>query len=542
MIAAPPALPTGTDAVQLLELLRREGVTDGLVPGSQAEAEAIEVRKWALQSPTKFAIALGYDVFPQQRTTEAAVLEHERVAIQGCHSSGKTFWLCIMACWWVLAHEDALVLTTAPTMEQVKNVVWGNLRVIANRAREVLGLRIRAPDRTQWVVDDSRSIQGRSTARAVNFQGYHSPNCLIVIDEAPGLIEDLWGAIDGITASGNIRIVMLGNPTIPSGMFYEACNHKADWLNIQYSALRDNPNTIGLPLSDWTESENPHGMSELEMGRLATLLAMENDDPELDRDETHHMTKRRWIRDRWLDWGRREDPQWWSRVLGQFPPEGEYSLISRRALDGARREPEFEIAAATALEWGVDVAGSGQNDTVVVARQGQNMLGLWTFNEADARAKVMSTIQPYLNQTAVIRVDFVGMGEYFTNSMADWLAAIDLPIDLIGVNVGRASSDKGRYANLRMELSWTLKQRFDDGRIRGVTDEKLRRELLSLQWAPNDHGVREMESKRKMAERMVPSPDRADALTLAFAELDLGDVQTNQTVLYEPDEFSIGEF
>ena len=530
------------DAQRLIELMRSEDLF-GLNEGSTAaNAELARTREFAMQSPTHFAIALGYEVFPQQRTTEKEVLENERVAIQGCHSSGKTFWLCMMAVWWVLAHEDALVLTTAPTFEQVTKVVWSNIRSIAQRAVDYLKLPIKGPDRTQWMLEDGRSIQGRSTARAVNFQGYHSPNCLIIIDEARGLIEDLWGAIDGITASGNIRIVMLGNPTISSGMFFEACNHKEDWVNVRYSALRDNPNVTGLPLSEWKESESPLGMDDVEKGRLATLLQMEKNDPQLLKDETIHMAKRKWIRDRWMDWGRREDPQWWSRVLGQFPPEDEHSLISRASVDRAMRKPELELAGAWEIEWGVDVAGSGQNDTVVVARQGDDLLGLWPIDDKDSRDKVKAIIQPWLNQTRVIRVDFAGMGEYFTNDMADWLSYIDLPVELIGVNVGRASSDNSRFMNLRMELSWRLKQRFDEGRIRGVTDEKLRRELLSLRWFVTERGVRQMEPKKEMEERGVPSPDRADALTLAFAGLDMTDVQTNTTMVYEPDDFSIGEF
>ena len=532
-------LPTGGgfDSGYLIELLRSDALTAG-----DADPELEELRAFAMESPSQFAVALGYDVFPQQFTTEWAVMEHERVAIRGCHSSGKTFFMSILAVWWVLKYEDALVLTTAPTLEQVTKVMWGYIRTVARRAREKLKLTGRAPDKTQWMLDDGRSIQGRSTARAVNFQGYHSPNCLIIIDEAPGLIEDLWGAIDGITASGNIRIVMLGNPTISSGMFFEASRYREGWTAIRYSALRDNPNVTELPLSEWKESENPIGMDETERGRLATLLAFDKNDPELDNDETIHMAKRRWIRERWMDWGRREDPQWHSRVLGEFPPEDEHSLIARSALDRAGAPAKLEIEAADAIEWGVDVAGSGQNDTVVVARQGEDLLGLWALPDKDSRAAVKHVIQPWLNQTAVVRVDFAGMGEYFTNDMADWLSRIDLPIQLIGVNVGRGSSDSSRYMNLRMELSWRLKQRFDEGKIRGVRDEKLRRELLSLRWFVTERGVRQMEPKKEMEERGVPSPDRADALTLAFAGLDMQDVQANATIVYEPDDFSIGEF
>ena len=47
--------------------------------------------KIALEHPVTFATAIGLDVFPQQVTTSDAVLRYGKVAIRGCHSSGKTF-------------------------------------------------------------------------------------------------------------------------------------------------------------------------------------------------------------------------------------------------------------------------------------------------------------------------------------------------------------------------------------------------------------------------------------------------------------------
>ena len=487
-----------------------------------------------MQSPAHLLTYLGFDVFPQQLQTQEAVLNNQKVAIRGCHSSGKTFFMAGVAVWWVLRNNPALVLTTAPTFEQVTKIMWGEINKLVPMVQEKLGLKLKLPDKSQWQLEPKRQVLGRSTNRAVQLQGYHSENMLLIIDEAPGLEEDLWGAIDGITASGRTRIVMLGNPTISSGMFYEASNFRQGWKTVAFNALRDNPNVLTLPLGEWREKDIPPGLGDEELGRLATLVQMEDDDPELDADVTHHMTNRRWIRDRWMDWGRRGDPQWYSRVLGEFPPENADSLISRGHLDEARREPEMEIEEAEGIEWGVDVAGSGQNDTVVAARSGDDMLGIWAFPHKDARRAVLQLLLPYLNQTSVVRIDMAGMGEYFVNWIAEEIAKSGLPVEVLGVNVGRSSSDQNKVNYLlRMELSWNLKTRFERGRIRGVTDEKLRRELLSLVWSVNDRGVREMESKRKMKERGVPSPDRADALTLAYADLTTFDVQANQSILYE---------
>jgi hypothetical protein len=55
----------------------------------------------------------------------------------------------------------------------------------------------------------------------VRFQGFHG-RLLIVVDEAPGVKADIWEAIEGIRAGGDVRVLALGNPTIASGPFYDA--------------------------------------------------------------------------------------------------------------------------------------------------------------------------------------------------------------------------------------------------------------------------------------------------------------------------------
>ena len=106
--------------------------------------------------------------------------------------------------------------------------------------------------------------------------------------------------------------------------------------------------------------------------------------------------------------------------------------------------------------------------------------------------------------------------------------------------MGRASSAKDQWKNLRMELCWNLKRIFDEGGIHGVDDELLRRQLLSLRWWVHENGVKQMESKKEMEDRGVPSPDRADALVLAFACYSPRDAYADDHVTYEPEpEFVI---
>ena len=55
----------------------------------------------------------------------------------------------------------------------------------------------------------------------MRFQGFQG-RLLTVVDEAPGVKADIWDAIEGIRAGGDVRVLALGNPTIVSGPFHDA--------------------------------------------------------------------------------------------------------------------------------------------------------------------------------------------------------------------------------------------------------------------------------------------------------------------------------
>ena len=513
----------------------------------EAIYEHLELIKFALEDPINFGIAIGLDVFPQQVMTTKAVLENGKVAIRGCHSSGKSFMLAVIAVWWLLHYEDSAVITTAPTKRQVGDIMWGDINYLVPLAAQKLRLAVPECKKTQWDLAPKNMAYGVSTDKTVNFQGYHSQNTLIIMDEAPGIASDLWGAIEGITSSGNVRIVMAGNPTIVSGMFYEASTSEKheEWTRINYSALRDNPNVMNLPLSEWELEKKPKGLSDLELGRLATLVQCEIDDPLLEQDVTPHMVSRRWIRERWFAWGDRDLPDWYSRVCGEFPPEDEMTLIPRSAIDYARRPAELTLENATRIQWGIDVAGYGQNETVLIAQQDLHILGMWVVTDADARIATQEIIRPHIQRSSVMRIDQIGIGWYFFVDMARWASQWVSDIEVIGVDVGKNPRNPKDYFDLRSEIYFMLREFLIDKRLAGLFDDELCRQLSSLRWETVERGSkRKLESKKDMKERGVPSPDKADALALACCgHFEESVEESGQTVTWQAeDDFEISPY
>ena len=81
---------------------------------------------------------------------------------------------------------------------------------------------------------------------------------------------------------------------------------------------------------------------------------------------------------------------------------------------------------------------------------------------------------------------------------------------------GSAAQDKERYANARAEWWWSLRSRFESGDIAIPDDEELVSQLADIRYKINSRGQIQIESKEDMKRRGGSSPDRADALMLAF--------------------------
>jgi hypothetical protein len=120
-------------------------------------------------------------------------------------------------------YEGGDVLTTAPTWEQVKSVLWGEVHRLL--AGSVIPLSEWGEiNQTEITMPDGSKALGLSTNEGVRFQGWHArPGSFLLLigDEAPGVRPDILEAWEGISAGGDVRLLLLGNPVISSGPFFD---------------------------------------------------------------------------------------------------------------------------------------------------------------------------------------------------------------------------------------------------------------------------------------------------------------------------------
>jgi len=191
------------------------------------------------------------------------------------------------------------------------------------------------------------------------------------------------------------------------------------------------------------------------------------------------------------------------------------ALIEWRWLDEARSKPAAYDPAAGPVHGGLDVAGPGEAESVLVLRQGDAILDLAAWLDPDPRGAVLAHLAPWRHRGLErVNVDTAGIGHYLARHLEDH------GITVSDVNVGeRPWSTDGaeRCANLKAELFWSLRERFADGEISGLTDRTLVSQLAGLRYEHDPRGRVRIESKQDAVKRGLKSPDRAEALMLAFS-------------------------
>ena len=444
-----------------------------------------------MKDPVLFAERICHsDLWSMQQSILYSVASRPRTAVKACHASGKTMLAGLAVLWWVGRYEDGIVITTAPTWEQVRDLLWGEI----HKALAHTQLGWPPANQTELRVSPGNYAIGLSTNRGVRFQGFHGEHLLIVMDEAPGVEGDIWEAIEGARAGGQVHLLALGNPTMASGPFHEAFTANRDgWATFTIDAF-DTPNLQGWSIAEVRSL--PRGLSE--------------DAPEFGFRPRPYLVTRRWVYEKYWEWGEKS-PLWQARVRGQFPEQAEDALISLAWLEASgRRKANGETEAR--LYAGIDVAGPGEDETCAVVRDESGAIiatGVW--QTADSRGEVTAFLAGFRERFEAVNVDSIGIGYNFALYLQDQ----GFPVEL--VNVGETSRDPEKFANAKAEFYWGLRMRFEAGDVSGLEDDIATSQLAGIRYRHNPRGQIQIESKEEARKRGVKSPDRAEALMLAFA-------------------------
>ena len=422
-------------------------------------------------SPVEFARdVLGVELWSKQEEVLNALGRERRVAVKSGNGLGKGFSASVAILWFLSCHDQAVVLSTAPTFRQVRHVLWRQVHKMYNGAKYSLGGKLLD---TRLEMPDGRFALGLSADSDEEFQGFHSPNMLIVVDEAEGVEDPIYEAIEGVMTSENCRLLLIGNPTTMSGSFRRAFYEERELYHTMTISALESPN--------------------LTNGKMVT----------------RGLVSRRWVEERKKVWGE-DNPIYQARVLGEFPDQGDDTLMALSKVEAAVNR-EIDAGSDGPVIVAVDVARFGSDKSVILLRRGavveyvQPHRGLDTMKLV---GHVIAAINAWKPDEVV--VDEIGIGAGVVDRLREQGYRVR------GVNVGVPARDSQHFGNLRAEGYWNLRQLVMEGNLSIPPDNELVGQLAGLKYSFNSLGKVMIESKEEMRRHNSPSPDKADALMLAF--------------------------
>lgn len=459
-----------------------------------------------------------------------------RVLCEASHGVGKTWLAAALTSWHFDSFERGLTITTAPTKRDVEDLLWDQVR--AQRTRVGLG-GFRGEQAPELWDTPEHYAKGFTASKGESFQGRHPERGFFVFDEATGIKSLFWQTTKSMfKATGKHHWLAILNPTDTSSQAH-AERYKVDangdpmWHVVQMSTL-DHPNIqAGL---DGKPIQFP---GAVEVEDFAGWLADWSDpiDPD-DATETDLQWPPEWWRAKFTP---EEPPRWWrpgplmeGRALGRYPSAATYGVWSDRA---------WRLALMMILEpppidqlpqIGCDVALWGDDYTAMHVRWGCHSLhherhNGWEYDETADRLKELADREadrvnkarpPQAKQIDGKAIPVALGGDAY--GAAVW--QLRDGYNFILVPEGGTALDSGQYFNRRTELWFTAVKRAKKGRLCLAKlpqehQQRLRQQCFAPTWWPTGIGQHQVEPKPIMKKRLGHSPDDADAMNLAYAEV-----------------------
>lgn len=483
-----------------------------------------------------FTDALGVTTLEEyQKEILRAVAANDRVAIAACHDVGKSFTFARVVPWFLSCFPGSKIITTAPTYNQVKNILWSEIRAAHARARIPLGGTL---NQTEWQMGKDGdwfaigfspqksaggTIDGQGTPSS--FQGFHAPYVLILFDEATGIPPVVWSMAEGMTTSHNVKFLAIGNPTSRSSEFCR-CFSSPLWHKIYLNCF----NSPNLTANGITTLQ--HVIDEL------NYLKSIDDEQKRERLANYKVVRPylltfRWVMERALEWGL-DHPLMVSKAFGRFPDEADDVLVGLGHVEAAMRRIYIPQSDDPKI-LGVDVARFGRDSTIVTGGIGKRVQFRKPFNKLDLMAICGHIVNAARELGGVDRivVDETGLGGGVVDRLRELARGPDAVLPrhcvIIGVQFGESKSlckrqkcshtdcDKSRFMNQKTRMYHLLAQdiKVEDGITLPDNESIYLDELPTIKYEFDSKGVKFIESKDEYKTRTKRnSPDSSDSLAL----------------------------
>lgn len=423
-----------------------------------------------------------------------AIPVRRRVAVRGPHGLGKTGVAALTVLWFATTREaagiDWKVITTASAWRHLSVYLWPEIVKWARRIRwDVLG---RPPFTVHELLTlNLKLLNGAASAVASNkaelIEGAHADSLLYLIDEAKIVPNATWDAIEGAFSGGQTDglpeafALAISTPGPPAGRFYDIHRHAPG-------------------LEDWYT-------------RHVTL----------EEAITAGRISRAWAEQRKKQWGA-DSALYANRALGEFHASDEDAVIPLAWVEAAvERWHSWDTEGRPPVEGrrilGVDVARSGGDSTVIAHRNGPCIAEL-EIHDQENTMQTTARVQGAAGKKVIPVVDSIGVGGGVVDRLRE-LGRPVLPYTGAAKTKIRTRDGEFSFTNVRSAAYWKLRELLDPAfgaELMLPPDDLLLADLTAPTWTitTGTPPKIKLEKKEDLVARMGRSPDRGDAVAMAF--------------------------
>ncbi|MDJ0591279.1 MAG: hypothetical protein QNJ72_14990 [Pleurocapsa sp. MO_226.B13] len=493
----------------------------------------IDLTKYKDKPIEFFQEILGVKILSEeQKEISIHIRDNQTTNVQASHGVGKSFLMANYIIFFVFAVEG-MAVSTAPTFNQVNDILWKEVRRIYDRNKHKLGGR-RTELSIKKTTKDGKIVTGFGKTSKDNssasFQGLHEEYMLLVQDEADGISPTIDEAFESCLTGSKNRGVRIGNPLNVSSAFAKNC--KINSLKI---------NAWNHPNVAWAYSEvvaqngkTIHRLKPEIADRILKPEADRKDDPVLPQDEWDEDLPRdvipgavsiAWIEKVRIKYGEFSS-YWMSRVEAEFPGDDVDGIVPLSWLNEARdrydENPDYWDKLARRDKWriGVDVSDGGDRHAIAVWR-GRVLYSVKYIQPKDDRQDTITLASEHvapliksLGGMHGVGVDNTGVGA----GTLGWLRSQGY--FAVGCKFGESAKNKDEYADRKTELTWLLRDGLRKGEIAiaplGDSEEEVFEEIAAVRYNPDTENKVKCEPKKETKKRLKRSPDGGDAVIIAW--------------------------
>lgn len=392
-----------------------------------------------------------------------------RISVASGHGVGKDALLAMLTHWFLMTRKDAQIGATAPTADQLFDILWKEIAVWHKRLPEQVQPLFLWGSSYFKIAESPETWFARArTARKENpeaFSGLHGKYVALFGDEASGIDNTIYRSGEGSLTNKDTLVILISNPTRLEGYFYDTHHSdKANWQTFQFSS-------IDSPIVD-----------PVFPARIAAKYGT-------DSDEYRFMVQGKF-------------PKGDGMQDGWLPMFSEADIAEQIADIGQFMRPTY---------LGVDPSGMGKNKSAWAVRDAFKAKIVATeakSNPVSVAERTVTLAMNYEVKPINVKVDNFGSGANVALEIA-----LGVRERVHAVNVGAKPSEE-RFLNVRAEMYWKLREWIKKGGKLVRNDGW--RELLTIRYNRTLTGKIRVMSKEDMVKKGYDSPDMADALALTF--------------------------